>query len=503
MNPNYVSFLRYVAFASIVLGASHSTVYSQSVSFPGLENMTRHEDPTLGVAIKYPTSWKPEYPIRNEKLFYAGQIRGVEAACLVRASEFEGLEYATPDEFVDSTTEELFRDMTSISVPDVQIHRFDKAYLTGQIARRILYSGTDEGHKTTTVSYQTLRGRQILTVSCLSLTMDFLSVYSDFEAIISSFQAVDRTSQYLHDTKSTHNQGTLTVNTVPTDARVRILNIAPKYHDGISIAIPGKYRIEVSAPGYVTYDEWHTLDSTDEELLVSLTAERSLDVKTPEMVLVKGDCFRFRTSEQLGGSWGGVRVCLDDFYIGKYEVSQEEWRSVMEHNPSRFGEGPGATLGPIFPVDSVSWELIQDYIERLNQRTNSNYRLPTEAEWEFACTSRGKTPDAICFGSSVEGVDFFSIPSEEFQSQPVGRLSVNELGIFDMDSNVLEWTCSLYDQRYIGEETQCARDASGPFAIRGGSEFARFNAVQTYSPSRPGQSDSRFPYVGFRLARDP
>jgi formylglycine-generating enzyme required for sulfatase activity len=107
-----------------------------------------------------------------------------------------------------------------------------------------------------------------------------------------------------------------------------------------------------------------------------------------QMVFVQGGCY------QMGDTFGDGesdekpvhKVCVHDFYMGKYEVTQGQWKAVMGNNPSNF-----SNCGDNCPVEQVSWADVQQFIQRLNSRSGKNYRLPTEAEWEYAARSGGKS----------------------------------------------------------------------------------------------------------------
>ena len=116
------------------------------------------------------------------------------------------------------------------------------------------------------------------------------------------------------------------------------------------------------------------------------------------------------------------------FYMGKYEVTQEQWQSVMGNNPN-------SVKGARLPVTNVSWNDCQDYIKKLNAKTNSGYRLPTEAEWEYAC--RAGTTTAYSYGDNITKSDANYGPGGK--SVAVGGYKPNAFGLFDMHGNVWEW----------------------------------------------------------------
>ena len=148
-------------------------------------------------------------------------------------------------------------------------------------------------------------------------------------------------------------------------------------------------------------------------------------------------------------------VTLSDFYIGQTEVTQELWIAVMGTNPSHFTSRNGYSDNLQRPVECVSWFHCQDFIEKLNKLTGKTFRLPTEAEREFASMGGNKS-HGYYFSGSQNAVDvawfFPNLPSqvegeEGFGTQPVGLKMPNELGLYDMSGNVYEW-CWDYAQRY-------------------------------------------------------
>jgi formylglycine-generating enzyme required for sulfatase activity len=217
-----------------------------------------------------------------------------------------------------------------------------------------------------------------------------------------------------------------------------------------------------------------------------------------EMVLVKGGCF------QMGDSFGDGfddeepvhEVCIGDFYIGKYEVTQAEWQAVMGHNPSKF-------KGDRRPVESVSWEEAQAFIARLNQLTGKNYRFPTEAEWEYAARSGGKKEKWA--GTSDPGrlgeYAWYSANSGK-TTHEVGTRKPNGLGICDMGGNVWEWVDDYYEMTWY--EKSAKDNPQGPPAgshriLRGGSFGNPARGVRVTERGR-SEPTSRDIAIGLRLA---
>jgi formylglycine-generating enzyme required for sulfatase activity len=216
-----------------------------------------------------------------------------------------------------------------------------------------------------------------------------------------------------------------------------------------------------------------------------------------EMVRVKGGCF------QMGDTFGDGdndekpvhEVCVSDFYIGKYEVVQAQWQTVVGSNPSRF-------TGDRRPVDSVSWEDAQAFIAKLNQMTGRRYRLPTEAEWEYAARSGGKTEEWA--GTSKESqlaeYAWYSKNSEE-KTHVVGTKRPNGLGLYDMSGNVWEWVQDLYGEIWYEESPR--DNPRGPQTgnervLRGGSWFRDSRNVRA-AYRFWGNPSSRYSGSGFRL----
>ncbi|MBF0459879.1 MAG: SUMF1/EgtB/PvdO family nonheme iron enzyme [Magnetococcales bacterium] len=188
-------------------------------------------------------------------------------------------------------------------------------------------------------------------------------------------------------------------------------------------------------------------------------------------------------------------VQLDGFWLGKFPVRQGEWQKIMGSNPSYFKKGDD------YPVEQVSWEDGQQFIKKLNDRGEGKYRLPTEAEWEYACRSGGRK-ERYAGGDDIDRVAWYASNSGGL-THPVGQKRPNGLGLYDMSGNVWEWVADWYDEHYYGRSPQA--NPQGPSAgsgrvIRGGSWYnvpagARSANRFVDDPSH------RFLYLGLRLLR--
>ena len=160
------------------------------------------------------------------------------------------------------------------------------------------------------------------------------------------------------------------------------------------------------------------------------------------------------------------RVTLtNDYYIGKYEVTQALWKAVMGNNPSNF-------KGDNLPVDSVSWDDCQDFLSKLNRITGKTFRLPTEAEWEYAARGGNKSRGYQYSGSNnLSDVAWYDDNSGN-KTHAVGTKQPNELGIYDMSGNVMEWCQDRYGKYNSSSQVNPTGANSGYDRVsRGGSWF--------------------------------
>ena len=153
-----------------------------------------------------------------------------------------------------------------------------------------------------------------------------------------------------------------------------------------------------------------------------------------EMVYVAGGEFEMGRKDAEAEDWEKPvhKVILSPFFMSKYLVTQELWESVMGDNPSSF-------KGTDRPVEKVSWNDAQVFVEKLNVQTGKQYRLPTEAEWEYAARGGKRSMGFLYAGSDkLKEVGWYDANSGN-ETHPVGQLLGNELGIYDLSGNVWEW----------------------------------------------------------------
>ena len=214
------------------------------------------------------------------------------------------------------------------------------------------------------------------------------------------------------------------------------------------------------------------------------------------MIAVEGGTFQMgATSEQGGDAYDNEypvhSVTLSDYYIGETEVTQELWEAVMGSNPSYFS-------GSQRPVERVSWNDCQEFITQLNQLTGKNFRLPTEAEWEYAARGGNKSKGYKYSGSNTIGnVAWYGDNSNSTHN--VKTKSPNELGIYDMSGNVYEWCQDWYGSYSSGSQTNPTGPSSGSFRVERGGSW-HYDAERCRVSNRvSGNPDYGYVELGLRL----
>lgn len=210
-----------------------------------------------------------------------------------------------------------------------------------------------------------------------------------------------------------------------------------------------------------------------------------------------------------GSDWSGGgesietpvhEVCVDDFYMGKYEVTHGQWKKIMGSNPSP-DNGCRKDPDDLEPVDCITWNDIQEFIRRLNKENNgSKYRLPTEAEWEYAARSGGKN-ERYSGGNDLDSVSWHNANSGE-KTHPVGTKAPNGLGIYDMSGNVWESTSDWFASDYYkySPRNNPKGPSSGESHVMRGGCSSGFQGNQRTS-RRGSQPPDQYNSDGFRLLR--
>lgn len=316
--------------------------------------------------------------------------------------------------------------------------------------------------------------------------------------------------------------GNLSVNYKPFGAEVYVdgkkLGQSPRVFNGLLV---GNHQVEVRKDGYATDKKSVTISegqtASISGTLSSNTAsssngyassssvssggnEISIPVKngiTIDMVKVEAGTFMMGATSEMQNPWDDEKpvrevILTNDYYIGKYEVTQSLWQAVMGTNPSYF-------KGDNLPVEQVSWDNCLEFISKLNSLTGRKFRLPTEAEWEYAARGGKKSRGYQYSGSfNISDVAWYNGNSGN-KIHPIGMKQANELGVYDMSGNVNEWCQDWYGSYVSSSQTNPLGANSGSFRVcRGGSWY--FGTVNCRSSFRSrGNPDTRSRYLGFRL----
>lgn len=228
----------------------------------------------------------------------------------------------------------------------------------------------------------------------------------------------------------------------------------------------------------------------------------------PEMVELPVGSFTMGSNTGEGDAQPVHAVTIaKPFAIGKTEITQAQWRAVMKNNPSYF-----TTCDDTCPVEQVSWNDAQEYIKRLNALTGKHYRLPTEAEWEYACRAGGQYE--YCGGDIADLVGWTSSNSGGFltsKPHPAASRKPNAFGLYDMSGNVWEWVEDIYHENYNGapaDGSAWVADSGNSVLLGGNMRVLRGGAWGTEMRFSSAAARAKFgPDVrhwsyGFRVARD-
>ena len=319
--------------------------------------------------------------------------------------------------------------------------------------------------------------------------------------------------------------GTLSITSTPSDAAIKIDG---EYMGTTPLTLrnrrAGTYSVTFSAEGYETTTRSITITAGQtatcsaslkrkqvQQPVVQQPSTPSTSVNTSsaasqtftangvsfKMIRVEGGTFTMgATSEQGSDAYDNEKpahqVTLSSYYIGETEVTQALWQAVMGSNPSYF-------KGENRPVEKVSWDDCKTFISKLNSLTGRNFRLPTEAEWEFAARGGNKSQGYKYSGSNSLGNVAWYGDNSGGETHPVKTKSPNELGIYDMNGNVWEWCQDRYGSYSSSSQRDPAGPSSGSFRVNRGGSWrhiagdCRVSRRNFYSPGSRGSN------LGLRL----
>ena len=244
-----------------------------------------------------------------------------------------------------------------------------------------------------------------------------------------------------------------------------------------------------------------TVDSIQE---LSQTSVPSFDQETytnsvtMEFVLIPAGEFEMGSDLYLGNAENPVHQVKisKSFYMGKYEVTQMQWVELMDNNPSRFRGDDNS------PVESVSWNDVQEFIKKLNEKEGTDkYRLPTEAEWEYAARAGTNTQYSFGDDESYLGKYAWYYGNSKDETVPVGQKKPNPMGLYDMHGNVYEWVQDKWHDDYNGAPTDGSAWEIGGSSYRvnrGGSINSNYKDCRSANRDSYGPN-SRIGDIGFRL----
>ena len=319
----------------------------------------------------------------------------------------------------------------------------------------------------------------------------------------------------------------VTVN--PSDARIRILSHALAFTNGMTLS-QDRYQLEVSKPGYETRTRWVTIDS-NQSIDLNITLKKAATAASPEpgqiwrepvtgmeFIWIPGGCFQMGSNSGNNSEKPVHTVCIDGFWMGKFEVTNRQFRIFRPYHSS--GDKLGVNLNmDEQPAGEISWEDAKAFTTWLNRRTGLDFSLPTEAQWEYA--ARGGTTTLRFWGNeksnacqyanvhditSKNRFSHFTWESHDCSdgyagSAQVGSFKPNAFGLYDMIGNVWEWCEDIYDEKaYTRHSRNNPLITSGsPFRVlRGGGWGSQPSGNRSASRGRVA-ADKRYSNYGFRL----
>ena len=304
-------------------------------------------------------------------------------------------------------------------------------------------------------------------------------------------------------------QGNLSVNYKPFGADVYIdgkkVGQSPRVFNGILV---GNHKVEIKKDGYGTDSKTVSIlegqTASLSGVLATHTSSSGNTITIPvkdgisiDMVRVEAGTFTMGATPEMKKPYNYEKpphsvTLTNDYYIGKYEVTQALWKAVMGNNPSNF-------KGDNLPVEMVSWDNCQEFISKLNRITGKTFRLPTETEWEYAARGGKKSRGYQYSGSNNLSEVAWYKENSGYKTHAVGTKQANELGIHDMSGNVLEWCQDWYGEYNSSSQLNPTGANSGSYRVRRGGcwfDLARYCRSSSRRSFTPGGRDND---LGLRL----
>lgn len=223
------------------------------------------------------------------------------------------------------------------------------------------------------------------------------------------------------------------------------------------------------------------------------------EIPSIELIHIHGGTLQLGSTDAVAEDDEKIQMNTEvgDFYLAKYEVTQALWMAIMGNNPSTYRNCPEC------PVETVSWEDAQAFIHALNEKTGENYRLPTEAEWDFAAKGGTQSQGHKYSGSPQLDEVAWHDQNSEGRPHEVGQKKPNELGLYDMSGNVYEWCADWYSPTYeYHADVNPHGPTEGVFRVLRGGDYTCPAAFCRIANRRSFLPSTRMNFNGLRLAKD-
>ena len=390
-----------------------------------------------------------------------------------------------------------------VHLPNAMLHKIrgEPAITTSSHLDQTWVASPTTSHTTTTEIFSDARTKRRWVYGALGLValLSLGAIFFDEQPNTNPREQWNQLSA--NDNKNAHEDLLpLTINPIPAEARIRILNIKEKYSSGMPL-VAAAYHIEISHPGYTTKTKWIRLNERNQTWDIALQKAthitNSNQLPLPEMVEVYGGQFLMGNANTDNAK---TITLNNNFLISRYEITFNEYDffalATNRALPDDMGWGRGER-----PVINISWDDAIAYTNWLSKTTGKHYRLPTAEEWEFA--ARGNTTSSYWWGNNEDDAEerancrygCKSLWASFFnnKTQPVGSYPPNDFGIHDTAGNVAEW---VNDCAVKTLTSACLKRA-----VRGGSFTSKVESITAYSQVAITASKSR-KSIGFRLAQE-